>query len=407
MDNIKEFIDQHNYDVRISRNARWIDQKCTPDVVEIISDCILNYIGERSDDVEFMSKDIWNEKYSVDIIADLFKKPSPDNSEASNEYDKFFQQPMELLAYSGILNKRKDGNRNVYSVVEKGLLRYIATSARNALSFLIIYISKVLRDSGLWLAFVSFFTEPQTAESYADVKETFVSFTIENTEINNEVECRRIFTKVINPLAYDRSMLGTARGHISRHRITYDMLMYNRDNFRDIIVDKPKELTRKEYEEKIGYNPNPNYYKYESAKAKRQLHEFNDIFRGGKSEILTETNKNEHATQMHHIFPESRYPEISMYLENLIALTPTQHMNYAHSNHNTQIIDREFQRICLYAKSDSIEQNLSSINVEHIYKFTNFQTVLAIGLDCEEFIEIPENDFLEISRQIEVCYGRK
>lgn len=110
---------------------------------------------------------------------------------------------------------------------------------------------------------------------------------------------------------------------------------------------------------------------------------------------------------MHHIFPESRYPEISMYLENLIALTPTQHMNYAHPNHNTQIIDREFQRICLYAKSDSIEQNLSSINVEHIYKFTNFQTVLAIGLDCEEFIEIPENDFLEISRQIEVCYGRK
>lgn len=39
--NLDSFLDQFNYDIRISGNARWIDQKCTPDVVCIIADCIL------------------------------------------------------------------------------------------------------------------------------------------------------------------------------------------------------------------------------------------------------------------------------------------------------------------------------------------------------------------------------
>ena len=38
------------------------------------------------------------------------------------------------------------------------------------------------------------------------------------------------------------------------------------------------------------------------------------------------------AAHMHHIFPESIFPEICYYLENIIALTPTQHLNYAHPN---------------------------------------------------------------------------
>ena len=39
-DELNAFIDTHDYDVRKTGNARWIDQKCTPDVLCIIADCI-------------------------------------------------------------------------------------------------------------------------------------------------------------------------------------------------------------------------------------------------------------------------------------------------------------------------------------------------------------------------------
>ncbi|MCM1226995.1 MAG: hypothetical protein NC320_06145 [Clostridium sp.] len=99
---IKEFLSQKDYDVRVSHNARWIDQKCTPDVLTIISDCIVNYVMENGNDY-FRSIDIWHDVYTVKNVESIFKKPNPNEARARNEYDKFFQQPMELLAYAGIL----------------------------------------------------------------------------------------------------------------------------------------------------------------------------------------------------------------------------------------------------------------------------------------------------------------
>ena len=40
---IVNFLSKYDYDVRKSGNARWIDQKCTPDVVNVIAECIINY----------------------------------------------------------------------------------------------------------------------------------------------------------------------------------------------------------------------------------------------------------------------------------------------------------------------------------------------------------------------------
>ena len=55
---IKKFFDSNNYDVRVTGNGRWIDQKCTMDVLSLVSDCVLNYV---SDDINkiFTTKDIW------------------------------------------------------------------------------------------------------------------------------------------------------------------------------------------------------------------------------------------------------------------------------------------------------------------------------------------------------------
>ncbi|MDR1016327.1 MAG: hypothetical protein LBL67_02495 [Coriobacteriales bacterium] len=245
----------------------------------------------------------------------------------------------------------------------------------------------------------------QTPDAYTLVKSSFERFTVANTPINGKTECRRIFTKVINPLAFATSGHGTEHGHFSKGKITYDMLMYNRDNFRDIVSEKPKEMTRKEYEATIKFEPNPEYFKYESAKAKNILRRFNDEYRNGKSEVDDASVANELATQMHHIFPQSRFPEISMYLENIIALTPTQHLNHAHPSNKTSEISRSFQKTCLYAKMGSIKENLDSLVEEHIYTFYNFKYVLSDGLQAPDFMTIADGDYADIGRQIEVCYA--
>src|SRR5690554_3450292 len=141
---LNNFLKEQDYDVRKTRNARWIDQKCTPDVLTIISDCILEFLEYKEENFIFTSMDIWHNEYTVQNVSDIFKKPSPKEKSASNEYDKFFQQPMELLSYSGVLIKHKKGNRNFYSLGDKGLLEEISFSERNALKFLVKYIKKVL-----------------------------------------------------------------------------------------------------------------------------------------------------------------------------------------------------------------------------------------------------------------------
>ncbi|MCI1269531.1 MAG: restriction endonuclease [Ruminococcus sp.] len=399
---INDFLSLHNYDIRISHNGRWIDQKCTADVVTIIADCIVNYVSENGNE-PFSSMDIWHNGYTVENVEDIFKKPNPDEKKARNEYDKFFQQPMEMLANACVLNKTKRGNRNFYAIANQEMLEFISLSDRKALTFIQCYIEKVLTDSGIIDLFVNFFNN-DIKSNFENMKEAFEDFTIAYTPINGRTECRRIFTKVINPLAFLHGTSGTEGGHLSQHKITYDMLMYNRDNFRDIYANKPKEMTRAEYAETVNIHANSNLTKYMSQRAKRIVRAYNDQFRNGITEVLNDTNHvGDLATHVHHIFPEAEYPEICMYLENLIALTPTQHFNYAHPNGNTQRIDRDYQQICLLAKSDVIREDIEQHD-EPIYEFAKFLFVCCVGLCNESFNEIEDEDYDGVVTAINLAY---
>jgi hypothetical protein len=64
------------------------------------------------------------------------------------------------------------------------------------------------------------------------------------------------------------------------------MLMYNRDNFRDLYAEKPKGVTRQEYADQVGATPNERYYVYMAGRAKRFLREYNDRYRAGRPEVL-------------------------------------------------------------------------------------------------------------------------
>jgi hypothetical protein len=128
-DDVVSFINSNNYDLRKSGNGRWIDQKCAADVVTVVCDCISQYVENNS--AKFTSSDIWHYKYTVENVESVFKKPSPDEEKAVAEYNKFFMQPMEMLAYSGVLSKTKEGRLNIYSVVRKDLLEYLALREKN------------------------------------------------------------------------------------------------------------------------------------------------------------------------------------------------------------------------------------------------------------------------------------
>jgi hypothetical protein len=402
---IIEFLSAHNYDVRLSHNARWIDQKCTPDVLNIIADCIFNFIADDRN-ITFSSADIWHDEYAVNNISELFQKPDPNSELAISEYNKFFQQPMELLAYSGVLNKTKIGNRNIYSVNNLDALTFIAIRERNALFFLRHYIEKVLIDSDIFGAFSAFFMS-QNQRTFFNVKDSFTDFTIENTRINTAVECHRIFTKVLNPLAFFRNSRGTNRGRLSENPIAYEVLKYNRVNFRDVYANKPRGITRREFAIQNHLAADDAFVRYNSQRAKRFLRLFNDSFRGGSSELLDDIHNDEIATHVHHIFPESEFPEICEYFENLICLTPTQHLNYAHPLANTQRIVEAYQQLCLITKADRIRENIEDHEIETIYDFGYFKYVLFTGLENEIFTQIEDMDFGSIIREINSSYASR
>ena len=100
---------------------------------------------------------------------------------------------------------------------------------------------------------------------------------------------------------------------------------------------------------------------------------------------------------MHHIFPQSEFSGLSAFVENIIAITPTQHFTMAHPGNNTSKIDKEFQLISLLAKSESIKKNiLLNWGTPNFYSFNKFTFMLDEGLSCDYFGHIAENDFTAV-----------
>lgn len=396
LSNFKSFIDSNNYDIRTYKSARWIDQKCTPDVVRFIAACIINYISQNNHNDSFSINDIWNSEYSNEFTTKIFNKPSTGEKLSNKEYDKFFAQPINLFNYMGILEDVNDSsNRHSYVLNNTNALHFISMTDINAADCLYVYINKVIKDSRLDKYFDNFFNN-QTNTEYSILKEKFSDFTIKNTNISKKLECNRIFSKILNILAYEKQKLGTKRGRLSKSRIGLMDLNYNQINFRDLNTKKPKELSRKQWEKEnariTNIKENANL---QCNAAKNTLRNYNSEYRDSKSEIKDD-NDDVKATQMHHIFMKSENIEISMYLENIIAITPDQHLTKAHPNNNTSVINKSYQKKLLIAKFDSIYRNITDKNVPTIYSWKRFYHVLEVGLNLDKNA-IKSSDYKDIN----------
>jgi len=274
---IEKYFNSFDFDIRKTNNARFLDQKVTPDVLSMVTDCVLNYVDSKGV-VEFTSTNIWKDNiYSNENVQDTFGKTDISNKKAKNEYDKFFQQPLKALAYAKVLSEEKKGTRIYFKILNRDILEYILIKEKHSLEFLNIYLEKVLRDSNIWYLFDDFF-KINTKEKFDILKSKYEVFIIENTPINGKTEVRRIFPKIINPLSFKRKKHGTKGGRFSKDIIGRDELMYNRKNWRDI--KKKREETRKEYElrakDEMEYRKLA-YIKYTLNKAKNIIKKVHHI----------------------------------------------------------------------------------------------------------------------------------
>lgn len=419
---IHQHLDTVNLDVRETHDGTWIDQKCTPDVICFVADCVSEFVrarldgGEPPDGISFTIKDIWQQPYSQENIG-MFGKPAVEMT--SREYDKFFSQPIKLLHYAGIIRIRARRRQMFFEIRNMELLEYVSSRDAKALEFLAIYVERVLRASGAYAPFEAFFEE-QTEEAYDTVKQSFVdlmrTYTRRGSKGGDDRDAYRIFTKALNAMAYTKKKKGTIRGAISKEVILYSDLLYNRLNFRDVYVSKPKNMTRMNYIPSVAVTASKS--SYEIAKAKNRLRRYNQRFNGGISEgiagligavpSITMSELSEltlPATQMHHIFPQADYPDIAACVENLIALTPNQHTIYAHPGNNTRVIDPTYQYYLLLCKIERIRMNLEMEEKDHIYTFTGLLFVLCEGLKNADFADIAANDFDRVIEMVSACYA--
>ncbi|MBQ7188054.1 MAG: hypothetical protein IJR99_01420, partial [Kiritimatiellae bacterium] len=141
----------------------------------------------------------------------------------------------------------------------------------------------------------------------------------------------------------------------------------------------------------------PRVLHWKFARANKQ---FND----GHSEVLGKHSGGE-ATQMHHIFPRSVFFEIAAFVENIIALTPTQHLTLAHPCNNTSKVDLDFQYSCLLAKNETIRKNIMlSYGTPGFYSFDKLAFVLDVGFGTDYFQRIPQNDFAAVRSGIDAQF---
>jgi len=393
---IQELLEGKNYDIRIHKDARFIDQKCTPDVLSIIADCVIN-LRENDPQKEFTVKDIWDSNYFIKNVKAIFNKPSATHPTTKSEYDKFIQQPLRLLAYAGVLDIEKRGVVNLYKISNIHVLEYIALKDRNAYNFLYCYIVKVLSDSGLMRFFTNYKHKHQnnslSQDDFFELQQRFIRFIIGNTAINGEVEIRRIFPKLFNVYACQNNLPGSIKGRMSKNEFYYTDLMYNRKNWRD--TSKAKTVSRQQqnqHEAQAEIETSYDTYLVQKAitKIKKMYSE---------SEVRDQWSNGE-ATQVHHIFPKSKFPQIAHYLENLIKLTPTQHYTKAHPNNKTDTINKDYQLVCLLAKSNSIEHSLKK--GENIYRKESFIFVINTGLKIELNTNV---DFRDIKTELVNIYN--
>ena len=104
MGRYESYFKQYDLDIRKSNNGRWLDQKCTYDVISIIADSILEYTNS-SLDIEFTVNDIWQSDYAhPDFIVGTWSQQGGENHitfESNGKYNKLIKSKRQFISSDG------------------------------------------------------------------------------------------------------------------------------------------------------------------------------------------------------------------------------------------------------------------------------------------------------------------
>lgn len=191
---------------------------------------------------------------------------------------------------------------------------------------------------------------------------------------------------------------------MSRYFITKDELIHNRLNWRDVLAGKEKDVARRGFvpDSAIDYK-----LQHQITEAMNTVKQFNSRWRGGKSEVLDINALASKANVAHHIFPKSQFGELAAYRENLAVLTSAQHIGSAHPDGNTLVVDSDYQRTCLLAKIDVIEENINgNLGDTVIYSYERLVAMLDIGFAADGmFSRLPNGSFGAVRTHIDLFYN--
>lgn len=377
---------KEDFDIRITHDARYVDQKCTPDIVSFIADCIQSSSCANK---TFTINDLWDEEYFYENSRVIFGKPSPKDKNARNEYNKVLSQPLKLLAYAHVLNVNKNGREMSFEVNRKDILDFISLNERKAYNFMYCFFMKVIECSGLTRIFEEYKNNYalDCKAARATIYDKYYRFISANTPSQSRTDINRIFHKVFNIYTF-HEMLPGSKGGI----VLFNDLMYNKINARD-------KKSKEKYQTRVQAKGKESafYIAYLVNKAINRVHKL----QGNKSEVHDELAIGT-ATEVHHIFPKSEFPQLANYLENLILLTSNQHRQKAHPNSHFNIIDKEYQLVCLMAKSRTIEDYINE-HGETFYTKKAFIEVINTGTYSNALTE--NASFTEIRRYLHQTYN--
>ena len=356
--------------VKTPRVGVHYEQKTTPDLLWCVARVILDLTKEDSNRV-FSDDDVRESPMFNSLMQDYFSKPPQE--EAENEYNKVSSYQLDVLSFAGILDQI-DARPKRYRVSVLEALEYIAVNDFNAAHFLGEYTEKFIHDYGFSDVFENYHQNPNQ-DNHLRAKEAYWNWARTHTAVKGDDRRHtyRVFNKIFNVFCYKNRLPGEDTSNITPGVCPYTFLIYNRENFRD--KDMPTGMTRQQYHDEV----------------------LSEIDEGGVVETLLQKAKDavklKHdnnseiqdpdlgylpngGVHVHHILPRHSYSQFSLSKENLISLTPGQHLSRAHIEANTRTINPEFQIVCLKKKFEHIRASLDA--GEDFYDLKEFIKILNI-----------------------------
>ena len=344
------------------------EQKTTPDLLWCVALVILDFVKENKNTIFSDKENVRKSPVFNALMQDYFSKPPQEKAE--NEYNKVSSYQLGLLTYAGVLEQVSNRPKK-YKVRDLSVLEFIAVNDLNASKFLAEYTNKFLQDNNLLEIFNKYKQTPNQ-DNHLRAKEAYWKWAKKNTAIKgtDRKHTYRVFNKIFNMFCYKNRIPGEDASNITSGPCPYSFLIYNRENFRD--KDMPLEMTRQQYQAEVLSEINEGgVVATLLQKAKdsiRQKYHDSEIT---DHELGYTANSGIH---VHHILPQHSYPEYSLTKENLIALTPGQHLSFAHVQANTKSINQYFQAVCLKIKLKNLKKSLD--NDEDFYNYSNLISIV-------------------------------